>query len=106
LRAAHTQREGSLNEQDNARRDLRAMVHRLEPEIDARSLEVLARVQVIEQEQDRRQRLEASGRRLLATPAMLEPIGPRPERPSELGLWRRRLAMLERSRADTRQHGR
>ena len=106
MRAALTQRERSSHRQDDARRDLRTMVERLEREIDGRSSNAVARVQVLEHEQYRRQRLEASGRRLLATPAMLEPIGPPPERPSELALWRRRAAVSERSPADARRHGR
>jgi conjugative relaxase-like TrwC/TraI family protein len=83
------------------RRALRATSVSLERQLDPKALEGVARVAVLQEELSRRQRLAACGRRLIAPPAMLEGIGPRPERPSELRLWRRRAAAFESTRPRT-----
>jgi conjugative relaxase-like TrwC/TraI family protein len=89
------------------RRALRATAARLEGEIDPLGIELVARVEAIERELNRRHQLAACGRRLVSPPAMLEAIGPRPERPVELRAWRLRAVALERaSRRRARHVGR
>jgi conjugative relaxase-like TrwC/TraI family protein len=82
--------------------DFRAMTANAEERLSEADIDAVARLRCVEQELERRERLAASGRRLVAPPAMLEAIGPRPERPAELDRWRRRVADTGRSAVSER----
>jgi len=86
------------------RRALRAAAAKLEREMDPVGLELVSRVEAIERELDRRRQLAACGRRLVAPPAMLEAIGPRPERPIQLAAWRLRAARFDPSARTRARH--
>jgi hypothetical protein len=67
----------------------------LEAQLDAAGLGAFATVTLIEDELARRVSRRMTARRLLAPPAMLEAIGPRPERPLELQRWCREVATFD-----------
>ena len=79
---------------------------RLETQLGEPQLATLAVVTAIDDELRRRDSRQASARRLLAPPEMLEAIGPRPERPLELQRWCRQVAAFDSGRTRARDRRR
>jgi hypothetical protein len=72
--------------------------HNLEAQIDAVRLDRLAAATLVDDELARRAARHTAARRLIAPPAMLEAIGPRPERPLALRRWSHEIAEFDRER--------
>jgi conjugative relaxase-like TrwC/TraI family protein len=112
LRRVRTELESKVGRSEVERRldasrrtNLRREARQLERRLDIGALGTLATVNLIEDELRQRKELQASARRLVAPPEMLQAIGPRPERPIELRRWCARTAALDAdpARGRTRQ---